>query len=78
MRTLATILAEIFDMRPRPTGNPDLDEVLLYNYLATVCDLCGAKPAHGHAGVRHCDACCQRDARERIAAAEAGPAGPPS
>lgn len=71
-RTLFQVLEEIFSMRPRSTGNADLDEVLLYNYLAAVCATCGASPAHRHGDVLHCDQCCRGLAKQTIAQAEAG------
>jgi hypothetical protein len=71
MTTFGSILAQLFSSRPAPTGNPDVDELRLYNYLGQECDTCGAKPAHGHYGVYHCDACCLRQAREAVAHSEA-------
>jgi hypothetical protein len=67
---LGEVLAQIFSSRPAPTGNADVDELRLYNYLAQVCDTCGAKAAHAHAGVYHCDACCKLAAAEKVRAAE--------
>lgn len=66
------VLDGAFDMRPRPTGNPDLDELLLYNYQATACDACGAKPAHRCAIGLHCLACCRKRAAEIVAGLEQG------
>lgn len=73
---LFQIFGEIFSSRPAPTGNADVDEVRLYNYLEQPCDECQTKPAHSHGGaLYHCDRCCQLHAQRRIAEATAAAAG---
>jgi hypothetical protein len=72
-RAIGDLLRDMFSSAPRPTGNPDLDELLLYNYEATTCDGCGEKPAHRHGDMNHCDRCCQARAREIVAAEHSGP-----
>jgi hypothetical protein len=73
--TLFQVLERIFSNAPAPTGNPDVDEVRLYNFRAQACTDCGAKPAHRHGDYFHCDACCLKGAQAAIAAAEMGPEG---